>query len=163
VAAVVVVLVVAGGIVYAVSGGSPNKKRSSPPANTHRATHTVITHSSSTTVSHATQLSKAEFISRADAICTRYAPLIAEDEANADVASLENDAGEEISDITALGPPSEGAGTVTQILNEDEQALQTLAQDDIASFETDATAAEELAGEFGFQACAGGASGSGTA
>jgi hypothetical protein len=94
-------------------------------------------HTTTTTTSGQTTISKASFITQADAICGKWNPQIANDyhtyeldyesgnTSGASTAALafEHDAQTELDDLKVLPPPSEGASTINHLLTDDQQEI----------------------------------------
>jgi len=125
---------------------------------------------SSSSTSRPPALSKAAFIHTADAICARLNPVVEAnyrtalaDESNGDfagarraIARLEAAAGRLIDGITALGPPAEGADTVTALLSEYTQLVNDAVANTAESNAAAATLQTQIASQaaqFGFRVC----------
>jgi hypothetical protein len=100
-------------------------------------------------------LSKAQYITKADAICTSFSPQLTSAESAGNVSQVVSIAQSELSQLQALGPPSQDPQGVTTWLNDEQAAVTALQQGNQTQFSSDVTKGSAAASAYGLQSCAG--------
>jgi hypothetical protein len=99
-------------------------------------------------------LSKAQYIQKADAICTASLPLMKTAESNNSRTEAVSVAQTELSQLKALGLPNQDPQAVTSWLNAEQAAVTAFMQDNASQSQTKAAQGAEIAAAYGLKSCA---------
>jgi hypothetical protein len=146
VAAVVLVAAIAGTAIALTSGGSKS-------AGTTTSTTTRTTTAGTTTTTRAAGLTKAEFIRKADAICTGFATPLQLAGGTSNVPKFISLFKKELAELEKLTPPSQDFYTYIRALTFARKGLAALEQNDVQTASTDTTEADVYAQQYGLTVC----------
>jgi len=150
----ILAVIVGVGVVLKLTQGS---KHASPPTTT-TTTTTTTTPTTTTTKTKTTPpgtISKADYVKRADAICSAYQARLTAASNAQNLPLVATLLGQVIQKIESIPPPDQDAATANKALADAQNALLALDQGNSATFLTQASAADTLWTLMGSKSCGG--------